>query len=74
LTSAPLYPQFRHATDKVFKAPDNSYHSSTGPSLNHIGPARRLRGWPSWGVHVMAVERIYRELLVHLQAHMGHFS
>jgi hypothetical protein len=42
---APPYPQFLHVADKVLKAPDNSNHSSTVPSLNQIGPAGRLLGW-----------------------------
>jgi hypothetical protein len=51
--TAPPYPQFRDVTDKVLKAPDNSWSSSTGSSLNIIGPAGRLRGFFSWGGHAV---------------------
>lgn len=34
---APPYPQFRHVTDKLLKAPDNSSYSSTKPDPKQIG-------------------------------------
>lgn len=61
--TAPPCPQFRHVTDKLHKAPDNSWYSSTRPSLHFIGPAGRLRGYLSWGVdavyHVRILDGIY---------------
>lgn len=61
--TAPPRPQFRHVTDKLHKAPDNSWYPSTRPSLNLIGPAGRLRGYLSWGVdavyHAHIPYRIY---------------
>jgi len=37
LAGAPPYPQFRHVSDKLLKAPDNSSHSSTKPDPKQIG-------------------------------------
>jgi hypothetical protein len=55
---APPYPHFLHVADKVLKAPDNSNHSSTVPSLNQIGPAGRLRACIPWDADAVEQARI----------------